>query len=117
MPGIEDLRKLIQTGFLRKVVDLTPETKVTVSTLSASDEYAVLDEAGLSDIPQTEKDTLKFLPSLFKYAIKEVNGATVTKDELKSVLGSLDRRLLIKLFAEYTSLVAKKDEAGKEIKN
>lgn len=117
MPGIEDLRKLIHTGFLRKEVELTPEIKVTISTLSISDEYAVLDEAGLSDIPQTEKDMLKFLPCLFKYVIKEVNGVTVTKEELRSVLSSLDRRLLIKLFTEYTSLVSRKDEAGKELKN
>ncbi len=117
MPGIEDLRKLIQTGFLRKDVQLTPDIKVTLNTLSVADEYAVLDEAGLSDIPKTEKETLKFLPSLFRYVIKQVNGTTVTKDELKTVLASLDRRLLIKLFAEYTELVATKDEAGKEIKN
>lgn len=117
MSGIDVLRKLIHTGFLKKTVQLTPEIKVTISTLSVAEEYAVLDDANLTDIPKTEKDMLKFLPSLLKYSIKEVNGIAVTKDELKTVLDSLDRRLLVKLFDEYSGLVLQKEEVGKELKN
>ena len=110
------LKDLLYKGFLSSEVNVDGVV-FTVSTLSVSEQVAVMTETGILEIPKDILQTYSYLPVLLKKCIKKINGVVVDEAEIGPILRNATPDVLMTIAAAYFKLYVKEQEAQNEIKN
>lgn len=120
MSAIQDLRKLVMEGYIEKEKEFTFQGKafkMTLRTLTMVDEMNVMRNAGLTELPKNNFETMGYIYALLPYAVKKVNGEEVVFEQVKDLIEAMPGDLIGDVYKAYADLNVQELKAGEELKN
>lgn len=121
MGAFQDLEKLLYEGYLEKEVEIRG-LKLTLRTLTVAEERKVLENAGITDIPENTAENMSYIPALLHMAIVKIDNEVIDTVELKRKLSVLlnsayNAGFLKEVYEAWQGLVDKRVEANADLKN
>ena len=110
-----DLKSLTQLGRVEQEVEIAPDFKFKIHTLSVGEQQKALLSISQEITDETAK-LLQLQKAVLVYATDSINGEVIEKDKLQSLYTEVQPVILSKLFESYVTLSDTQGKVLEELK-